>query len=297
MVCSVFVFTLYFSYFNHSEPSYLRAQEIGANVKGKLMKATAKSQAEEQMSEKEMEEMARLESMDFKFTVPEGFIKQSKSLNAYISPINPFETRDKWFSYSVKERVELSQIPDSLLKSMSTEELIITCMNYNFIGDLFVTDTVRQAYEALKKQYNGLQELTQRPDSGEKLLKLYKAIDFKEFSNVDRFSIHHTTLLKLLLSDEAVLITLDENDVKEIVQIFYKHGMETIEGEMSVSDFLCSTYIGLKCLYYHDNNVRDVINGCEELKSFILGDKGFYALDKIDDVTIGKIVIIIQEKY
>lgn len=297
-ICSVVLLALCSNYFIFSQPSSLHAQQIGANVRENIMKAAIDFQ-DEPMSEQEMEEyQKRLDSMDFKFAIPENYKQESKSsVDVYVSPINQYETPDMWLSVSVKERAELSQIPDSLLKDMSTEELIVACMNYNLLCDLFVYDSPRQGYETLKKQYNGIQELTKRLDSGEKLLELYKAIDINKFHEEDRFSTIRMTLLNMLISDEDVLKTLSKDKVKEMVQECYKKGLEMIEGKISLLDYLQSASTGLKCLYFHDNNAREIIDDSDELKSFILGNNRFFTLDNIDDVTIGKITIVIQDNY
>ena len=122
-----------------SQPAYA---QIGADVKEKFVDAISSSRSVP-LSEKEAEEyQKRLNAMDFRFAIPETYKQDIKegTINVYISPVNQYETPQEWFTVSVKERVRLSQIPNELLKKMSTDELIIACLNYNLICDLYVCD-------------------------------------------------------------------------------------------------------------------------------------------------------------
>ncbi len=279
-----------------SQPAYA---QIGADVKEKFVDAISSSRSVP-LSEKEAEEyQKRLNAMDFRFAIPETYKQDIKegTINVYISPVNQYETPQEWFTVSVKERVRLSQIPNELLKKMSTDELIIACLNYNLICDLYVCDTAQQGYENLKKQYNGIQELVKCSDSGSKLLKLYQSIDVKEFYEQDRFSIIRINLVGMLLSDEEVLKTLNKDQVKEIINMCYKKNSVPIDDTTSTLDYLTTTCMGLKCLYLFDKDARKIIDDCTELKTFIFNAGSFFTVDNIDDVTIGKIAMLIKDRY
>ncbi len=95
--------------------------------------------------------------------------------DTYIYPIRP---GDKAWSLLVNgyERVEACQLPDSLLKIISTQGLIETCVNHPLLGDLISSDLphgLQDAMERMMQMFNCLEELSIRPDAGSKLLSRY----------------------------------------------------------------------------------------------------------------------------
>jgi len=72
------------------------------------------------------------------------------------------------------EMVAACQVPKPILRDMSTEGLIETCLNYPLIGDMGMYNGWQQGFDRVAARFNGLQELLQRPDVGTKLLEHYR---------------------------------------------------------------------------------------------------------------------------
>ena len=295
-VCSLLV--LIICSMNYMEPQHAYAQ-IGAEVKEKI----ENSSYNEPMTDAERKAYEeKLEAMDYKFQIPSDFQDgvggtQLNLSKVYVSPVNQHETRSEWFAVSVQERVKLSQIPDDLLKEMSTDELIVSCLNYNLLVDLGLYNSLQDGFAALKKQYNGLQELLKRPDAGSRLLALYKAIDLDAFSEEDRYCALRMTFIQTLLAEQTVLQTLNDEEVKELIKACYINGTQVLESKSSCFNFTPAAYVGLRCLYEHNSSAKKIINNCDGLKSFVVENSPLISIEQIDDQSIGKIAVLIDEYY
>lgn len=53
-------------------------------------------------------------------------------------------------------KVELCQMPESLLQNLSTDELLEVVLDYPFYMDVYAYDNLKQGYESVKSKFNGL---------------------------------------------------------------------------------------------------------------------------------------------
>lgn len=96
----------------------------------------------------------------------------------YDFPIKP--GTGEWKSLlTEKERFEAMQIPENLLKSMSTYDLIMTCMNYPAMGYFTAFNNPQSGMDVIIRNFNGLQELMNRGEAPTALLSIYKQMDTK----------------------------------------------------------------------------------------------------------------------
>jgi hypothetical protein len=110
---------------------------------------------------------------------------QNKTSRVYDFPTNP--STEEWKELKKeKERIEALQIPDNLLKSMTTDDLIITCINYPAFGHFTAYNTGKEGISRVISKFNGLKELLARQDAPSKMLALFSAgfID-KPFKDVN----------------------------------------------------------------------------------------------------------------
>lgn len=86
----------------------------------------------------------------------------------YEYPITP--ESEEWLEMSShSERVNACQVPDSLLKNMSTSALIETISNYPLLVDVLLFDKADDAYQTLYNGLNVVRELEARPNAAEEL--------------------------------------------------------------------------------------------------------------------------------
>jgi hypothetical protein len=143
--------------------------------------------------------------------------QQSKAWNY---PIR-YGTTD-WEKFKTSgEKINAYNIPDSLLKNMTTKDLVETCMNYPDIILIMMWNNVQLGYDKLKLMFNGFRELEKRKDAGGELIKLYQKVKPEDIMNYkspdDRgdFSLK-ITFLEILLAQKPILQNLNDDEATSL---------------------------------------------------------------------------------
>lgn len=96
----------------------------------------------------------------------------SFSFDSITSPAN-------WIQYqSLEEMLDACQIPEDVLKTMSTDELVATCASHPLHSIYFAYNNELDGANVVFNNFNGFQELKNRTDAPEKLLKFYRDVNF-----------------------------------------------------------------------------------------------------------------------
>ena len=123
----------------------------------------------------------------------------------------------------IEDRIAALQIPDVVLKKLSTESLLETCLKFPYLTDIFFYDNYQLGFEALMNEFNGFQELIKRSDLINVLIK--KSQNFKEdvrsirLQNdieIGRFSFRHF-VLGFMLAQDIVLENLSLEQEKQLI--------------------------------------------------------------------------------
>jgi len=132
----------------------------------------------------------------------------------YDFPVKP--GTEEWAKLSTSRQMdEVCVIPENILKSLSTEALLITCMNYPRIIDFFLASNLQSGFDFYSKHFNGLAELIKRPDLSVVCLKSYSNLDLTEYriSGYDqKLNIFQIGFLELLLSQNVLLEQLGKEE-------------------------------------------------------------------------------------
>lgn len=239
--------------------------------------------------------LSELEEMDFWFPIPDGFLNAKKSGKQYVSKINPYDTPEIWGNLEIEEMFEVSQIPQESVKSLSTDDLILTCMNYNFFSDMYFFNTIKEGFENVASSYNGLQELSLRADSGGRLIDLYKSIDLDKLLADDRSSTIRFQYLEMVLAQDSVLGTLTAQESRELAVECYNKAVQIAEGPPDTYTISTTLFLGLSCLYKHDSGFAQIIDGSAAVKTYI--ETGRLNLDDVSDAAWGDIVSYFKTEY
>ncbi len=81
----------------------------------------------------------------------------------------------EWESFT--DHIEMTaacDMPDEMVKQLSTEQLLEKALHYPLLCDLFAYDTIEQGLDALKLQSNIIRELSERTDLAELVLAKYE---------------------------------------------------------------------------------------------------------------------------
>lgn len=139
----------------------------------------------------------------------------------YDYPINVLDEEWKTFT-SAEEMRSVTQIPETILEYISTEELIQLILKYPLLCDIYAFDTLEDGYEHLKEQFNGIQELLSRQDAFEKLIAAYASYSISEERILDYEALlkdgEEIEQLNAMLEDDCyrALILQDANVLETI---------------------------------------------------------------------------------
>jgi hypothetical protein len=104
-------------------------------------------------------------------------------------PVKPGSAKWQQFK-SIDEMHEACQIPEDILKKLSTESLVQICADYPAYFDLFIYNTPQAGFESYYSHFNGIRELLSRKDVGHFMLKKYASMsltkDFQSLNSEDR---------------------------------------------------------------------------------------------------------------
>ena len=119
--------------------------------------------------------------------------------------------------------VDASQIPADTLSRMSTEGLVATCLSYPLLSTILAHNDLQTGFSAVTANFNGLQELLNRPDAGREIFKIYQKMDLDaiiEKPNVDeqRHFPFEFMYIELLLSQQAILDKLTFVERKSLLK-------------------------------------------------------------------------------
>ncbi len=142
--------------------------------------------------------------------------------NSWNYPIKP--GTEQWKSLkTLNERIAVQQIPENILKSLSTEEVFSAWLELPGRLELLAFSTMQNGFEVTVRRYNVLKELLNRNDVGKVVLSKYLRIDpenlKQDWSVIEKGKfITDFAFIEFLLSQSEVLKNLSKNEKKLIVK-------------------------------------------------------------------------------
>lgn len=138
-------------------------------------------------------------------------------------PIKPGSK--EWLDVSdFSKRFELLNIPEPLLKRISTEELVKSCLNYPEYRLVFTRNDLQLGYDFIRSMFNGFVELETRPDAGKELMKVYAGYKPDDFDlnstdlEIGRF-MSNFTYIEILIAQTEILNKLNPGDSHEMLSL------------------------------------------------------------------------------
>jgi hypothetical protein len=141
--------------------------------------------------------------------------------DAYDYPIKP--GTEGWKAFQTHDdMLKACQIPEDILKNMSTKGLVETVLEYPLLGDILAYNSIQQGFEAVASRFNGLSELLNRKDAGTELLAIYSKMnpqDIEEsWGDIQKgaytFSIAN---VEILLAQNKILDNLSKIQLEDLV--------------------------------------------------------------------------------
>ena len=154
----------------------------------------------------------------------------------YSFPLKPNDEEWDLSCHSVADLKEMLQLPAAMLSSMTTPDLIETCLDYQYSSDFLAFDEIQRGVEYVRQGFNGLDELLKRQNLADAMLKKYetklqtaKVVTSRDSMMKGAFSIHFL-LFKMLLAQDQVLNQLSRTQLRLLIKLSYKAN-ELVNGQ------------------------------------------------------------------
>lgn len=122
---------------------------------------------------------------------------------------------------SYQERLNAYNIPQSILKTITTKELIKACLNYPEYRLVFTRNDLQLGFNYISTKFNGFKELESRNDAGKVLLELYSEYDPEGFDQnssdleIGRYIVRFT-YIELLMAQHGILKNFTDTEINEL---------------------------------------------------------------------------------
>ena len=140
------------------------------------------------------------------------------------------------------EMFQVSQLPESMLRELSTEELVDACMQFPLAYDFLLANDERYTTSFAIHNFNGLAELSKRNDGIIELLKVYRSMPYSEEATRDsgiyRVFAFSLGYIELILADPSFIDKMSEEELYSLRVIALDRYQEKIDhlGYMNLSD-------------------------------------------------------------
>jgi len=123
-----------------------------------------------------------------------------------------------------EERLNVLNVPDSLLQIMTTEDLVKTCLAYPDWMLITSRDNLQTGYNFIRSVFNGFRELEQRPDACKELVKVYQKMNPEEITGFSTLVkqgefCFQFSFIEILISQWGILVNSTESDLKRLLKI------------------------------------------------------------------------------
>ncbi len=115
--------------------------------------------------------------------------------------------------------VAACQIPEDILSSLSTKDLLETCLGYPLLSDVFLLDNIANGVSKITESFNGLAALFDRKDRNKVILESYKNERLPEIKSKEATKYFRMFFMELIISTSGILEKLDEDDRTELMRI------------------------------------------------------------------------------
>ncbi|MBQ6038814.1 MAG: hypothetical protein IJL37_09125 [Bacteroidaceae bacterium] len=129
-------------------------------------------------------------------------LKVSETVGTINEPYSfaPIIDSDTWLIPNTDTRIAACQVPEDILKNLTTEALVTTCLRFPFGFSYTAYDNLKAGMQRFIDEFNGYQELKKRPDAVYELLKKMRSINPDEIAQEYRENKHHNAIYEADLS-------------------------------------------------------------------------------------------------
>jgi hypothetical protein len=159
-----------------------------------------------------------------KFSTYADLVNAQTVTTPYVYPVVPGTPQWKALR-TFQEKLDICQIPQDTLTSMTTDALITTCLSYPlFATTLAAHEGGKRGLDFLLKEFNGMRELIKRKDAGSYLIVRYRAFNPLGYDTtwpsikrggfaIDLFC------LETLLSEDSIISNMSDQERRDLLSL------------------------------------------------------------------------------
>lgn len=178
-------------------------------------------------------------------------------LNAQIPDIEPCD------------RNEVLALSKGQVMSMSTEELLVTCLDYPLFGDFALFDNSVMGFERVSDRYNGLQALMNREDVGDVLCDFYAQINLDKVLSTDEFSHLRFEYLTLLFADDKVVQKISPENRKAIIKQCVQNCTDMYSKYKGQLNYIQTARLAGKIMCLENTQFAELVKSSEVIQDFL----------------------------
>lgn len=195
---------------------------------------------------------------------------------------------EQWAELSTSKQMdEVCVVPDELLESLSTKALLLTCLDYPRLPDVFCANDLQTGFEYYANHFNGLKELLSRTDLNEVLLNYYPEIDVNKspmkLVESGQQSFFKSAFFEIMISQDQILSAYNKAEKNELLSLSIKNLELRRSKRESVGRQVSTALLLSRILRMEDPSFNKLMNDNDDLYAFI--SKGIvFDLAVIDQV-------------
>ncbi|MBR6285533.1 MAG: T9SS type A sorting domain-containing protein [Bacteroidaceae bacterium] len=177
-------------------------------------------------------------------------------------PITPKDS--KWSEYkTTAERIRVLQIPENLLTSIPTEELLDICLDYPYLSDFQYFNDCRYGFKSVTSRFNGFKELLCRQDLTTILpskISAYQRLKEAHSGKAIPMDLQvKIAALDLLITEENILNKFDKSTKSQIIDGVKARAVSVTDPFfVNVSNSLLSSFgVGVFRSYEPGGSIKD----------------------------------------
>ena len=129
---------------------------------------------------------------------------------------------DEWAQLNNGERVLALQIPEAILKNMTTEELVEAVLGYPLFSNIIFFNSFHEGFRVYAEHFNGFQEILSREDAGRYLFDVYRNFNVESTMRMRDSKAQFETFLDLLfietlLSQPEISKNMTDGEIAELL--------------------------------------------------------------------------------
>lgn len=158
----------------------------------------------------------------------EAIAPQTRAFEVHTFSFDSITRPEVWSTYQTLEEMQRAcQVPDSVLATLPTEDLVKVCMDYPLYGIYSAYNDESDGIKVIIDGFNGFDELKKRDDASKALVDCYAAFDAdKMVAVMDADSNFESDInplklgyLELLLSSDEIAPLIQPNDLFRLAEL------------------------------------------------------------------------------